>query len=480
MDSRDHDDGLKMPIVRKDNGSNANKRPSANGGVNPNTRPGGGYAKPAGQNSRPRGSSPKLSGEAYRGSANKKQSGSGDATRNNFMGGYPEGGSKRPNGAADYSCTDGAAKTPKTEKRNRYRSVIKALIALFCVLVVGVVAIGIYFVSRWKDNDYSSLQPESVVVLAPGTQEAPQQSEQPQLMLPGSDSGSDDASAIVYNGQTYIKNKNVVNLLFLGIDTNADRKKNMKGYRSDMLMVCAVDIAEKKATLISIPRDTYTTVYKIDKETGQIKETLQDKINTAYSYGGGAEKYSYPNAMACVEMFLERRCELQKPLDFELDIPVYLYAGVDMDGISHVATAVGGVDVTLKQSVPKVGSKGQTVTLKYENAFEFLSNRHDTDGDTHRAARQQQFMIALAKKIKSMGPVDMILSLYDELQKYVWTNLNTDQMIDFAKILTKVNIDSIEMCIITGEGETTDSYHILHDEDATLELLLDVYYTKAS
>ena len=120
------------------------------------------------------------------------------------------------------------------------------------------------------------------------------------------------------------------------------------------------------------------------------------------------------------------------------------------------------------------------MTLKYQNALAFLTNRKDTDGDTHRAARQQQFMIALAKKIKGMGPADMILSLYDELQKYVWTNLNTDQMIDFAKILTKVDIDSIDMHMITGVGETTESYHILHDEEATLQLLLDVYYTKAS
>jgi anionic cell wall polymer biosynthesis LytR-Cps2A-Psr (LCP) family protein len=278
-----------------------------------------------------------------------------------------------------------------------------------------------------------------------------------------------------------MKKKNVVNLLFLGIDTNAARKAKMQGYRSDMLMVCAVDIDAKKATLISIPRDTYTTVYKVDENTGEVKETLQDKINSAYSYGGGATHYSYANAMACVQMFLERRCQLEQPLDFQLDIPVYLYAGIDMDGIPQVASAVGGVEVTLTESVPKVGSKGQTVTLKYQNAVEFLTNRHDTDGDTHRATRQQQFMIALAKKINNMGPADMILSLYDELQKYVWTNLNTDQMIDFAKILTKVNIDSIEMDMITGEGRKIDgSYCMLHDEAATLQLLLDVYYTKAS
>ncbi len=448
MDYRDFDDGLKMPAgTKKPANSGGNARPAApNGktGGNRNPAASNGYSRPA--------------------SANGYEAGSYKKTAGSY-------GSARP--AAP-------AKSVQSNPPSRYHGLIKALIAVFCVLIAGVVAIGIYFVSRWKDDDYSSLQSNSLVVLAPGMEPTKDSDAGTIAVAAEPTPTSPDDSAIVYNGQTYVKNKNIVNLLFLGIDTNTDRKKWKMGYRSDMLMVCAVDIAAKKATLISIPRDTYTTMYKLDKETGEVEKTVQDKINAAYAYGGGASHYSYANAMACVEMFLERRCELEQPLDFELDIPVYLYAGIDMDGITQVASAVGGVEVTLNESVPKVGRKGETVLLKYDNAFEFLTNRHDTDGDTHRAARQQQFMISLAKKIKSMGPVDMILSLYDELQKYVWTNLNTDQMIDFAKILTKVDIDSIDMHMITGEGETTNSYHMLHDEDATLQLLLDVYYTKVS
>ena len=468
MDYRDYDDGLKMPAgLRKPSGTNGNARPAAsNGGrVSSGKKPTGsnGYSRPAYANSNNSG--------GY-----KKPAGSKGYSRSSSSDDYEWGSYKKPASSNGYSRPAASAKASNGQPPSRFSGLIKALIAVFCVLIAGVIAIGIYFISRWKDDDYSSLQTNDLVVLAPNEM----QNQSIGLAAAEPASTHADDSSIVYNGQTYIKNKNVVNLLFLGIDTNANRKKKMKGYRSDMLMVCAVDIAAKKATLISIPRDTYTTMYKVNENTGEVKEIVQDKINAAYSYGGGASHYSYANAMACVEMFLERRCELKQPLDFELDIPVYLYAGIDMDGITQVASAVGGVEVTLSESVPKVGSKGNTVLLKYDNAVEFLTNRHDTDGDTHRAARQQQFMIALAKKIKSMGPVDMILSLYDELQKYVWTNLNTDQMIDFAKILTKVEVDSIDMHMITGVGETVGSYHMLHDEESTLQLLLDVYYTKAS
>jgi anionic cell wall polymer biosynthesis LytR-Cps2A-Psr (LCP) family protein len=370
-----------------------------------------------------------------------------------------------------------SAKKTAKQPVNKNRRAIKALIAVFCVLVAGVIAIGIYFIARWKGDDYSSLQSGSLVVLAP----------EPNVTASDDNARVNEAptptpvqTTIEYNGSTYAKNDSVVNLVFLGIDSNSDRKKLMMGYRSDMVMVCAVDIASKKATLLSIPRDTSTTMYEIDG-SGNIKKTTQNKINAAFSLGGDSFEIRAANSMACVEMFLERRCELNEPLNFELDVPVYLYAAIDMDGIPKVASAVGGVEVTLTESVPSVGRKGETVLLKGQKAVDFITNRKNTGGDEHRAARQQQFMIALAKKIKSMGPVDMILSLYDELQKYVWTNLSTDQMIDFAKVLTKTNIDSIDIRMVTGEGKTTGgTYYMYHDEEATLQMLLDIYYTKVS
>ena len=433
------DDGYKMPIGSSEfrSQSAANRKPSDSGG----------YKRPIPS------------------SAPKKSS-----TSNGYK--------KPANPDANYNRP--SAKPGSSKRSNKNSGIIKALLAVFCVLIAGIIAIGVYFVVRWKDNDYSSLKSASLVMLSPDETKAPAQQNTTAESSAKPTATQNNASTIVYNGDTYIKNENVVNLLFLGLDSNSERKQQQMGYRSDMIMVCAVDIDKKKVTLISIPRDTKTTMYKVDSK-GKVTDTIQNKINAAFSLGGEDFKVRAANTMSCVQMFLERRCELEQPLDFQLDIPVYLYAGIDMDGITEVASAVGGVEVTLTETVPEVGDKGDTVTLKHQNAIEFLTNRHDTDGDTHRAARQQQFMIALAKKIKSMGPVDMILSLYDELQKYVFTNLTTDQMIDFAKVLTKTDIDSIDMEMITGEGETVNgTYYMVHDEDATLQLLLNVYYTKAS
>lgn len=371
----------------------------------------------------------------------------------------------------------------RTQKpKNTNHKSIKVLLGVFCVLIIGA-GISVYMLfGIIADNTYSSLFDErsnlqvsktAKVIKTPTVQPSTQAAGAPeeQIILP--------PNGIQYNGETYVKNENIITLLFLGIDTNKDRKINMMGYRSDMVMVCAIDTTKKTATLISIPRDTRTTVHKVNPDTGVVTQTLDWKINTAYSYGGGAKKYSYPNALVCVQMFLERNNTLNSPLDFTLDIPIYLYAGIDMDGIPHVASSVGGVPITLEKSVPGVGSNGQSVNLKYDNSVLYLTNRHDTGGDLDRARRQQKFMISLASKIKDMDAPQIITSLYDDLNRYVNTNLNANQMLDLAKILMQTDIDSISLITIPGSGKMIDgTYFILHDEAATLQILLDVYYTQ--
>ena len=365
------------------------------------------------------------------------------------------------------------------KQKNRYSKILKILLGVFGALVISAGVFVYILFNMATDDDSSSLFVDHRDVAAMANNDD-------QNMIDPVDKNQKALSnTIEYNGKKYEKNENIVNLLFLGIDTNPERRKNMEGYRSDMVMVCAIDVEAKTATLISIPRDTYTTVYRIDENTGKVSETLQQKINAAYSYGGGATNYSFSNAYTCVEMFLERRCQLEDELDFELDIPVYLFASINMDGITHVASAVGGVEVTLDESLPGVGKKGATVLLKYSNAEEYIRNRHDSgEGDLSRASRQRTFMLSLAKTIKQEmkdNTINVILSLADDLERYVTTNLEGPQMLDFANILLDVNIDDIKSYTIPGEGRKPGStYFFYHDEQATLELLLDVYYNEVS
>lgn len=364
---------------------------------------------------------------------------------------------------------DAQRKTSNGRNRNRRKLRVLLGVLLLLIAAAGISVYQIY--NSLTDDNVESLFP------APGASHAP---------VPSGKAAASGAPAalhkVTYEGKTYEKNPDIVNILFLGIDYTEARKELNLGYRSDVVLVCAVDTKANTATLISLPRDTYTTVYHIDQKTGGITKARQNRINAAFAFGGGPKGYGYDNEMACVELFLQRKCKLNKPLDFSLDIPVYLYAGIDIDGIAPVAESVGGVEVTLEYTIPEVGSKGETVLLKGYSAEMYLRDRHNTPGgDMGRAKKEQDFLVLLAKKIKDMGAADIILSLWDDLQKYVTTNLTTTQMVDLAKILRKVDIGSIKKYTIPGEGRTKNGdYFFFPDEEACLKLLLEVYYNEVS
>lgn len=355
---------------------------------------------------------------------------------------------------------------PNQKPVNRHRKAIRVLLAVFFILILGAgVAVFSIYNIIFDDNSRSLFINPNKISISPSSTQT---------------SGNDLASAITsaqiikYNGKTYVRNTNIVNLLFLGVDYTDDRASMNLGERSDMMLVCAVDTVTGKASLISLPRDTYAKIYHLDSK-GQVTKTDHNKLNTAYHFG---DEYSAENAMACIQTFMQMD---DQKLGFDLDIPIYLYASINIDGIGPVADSVGGVDVTLTYDIPDVGTAGQTVHLTGDKAAVYIRDRHhDPEGDIGRASKEQSFMMLLAKKIKDRGIVNDIISLYTSLQKYVKTNLTTTQMVDFAKIMKNVDIDSIQSYTIPGSSQSDSPYYYMPDKDEMLKLFLSVYYKEVS
>ena len=77
---------------------------------------------------------------------------------------------------------------------------------------------------------------------------------------------NEDAAPTVTTQQS-----NAINIMIMGVDRRADDVG-----RSDKIMVLTYNPADKKASLLSLPRDTRVHIEKND----------YDKINHAYAYGG--------------------------------------------------------------------------------------------------------------------------------------------------------------------------------------------------
>ncbi len=353
--------------------------------------------------------------------------------------------------------------------QNRNSKLLKILLGVLGVLVAGLVVVVILFSDKISGDNVDSLFVNSNDIS--DTDIDPQVSGV-QTQKPVSD-------VIDYNGKKYKRNEAIVNIVFLGIDSEVERGALN---HSDMMIVCAVDTQAKTASLISIPRDVWTDISKIDTKTGKISEMTENRLNTAYLFGGGPNKYGASNAKACIQNFLERKVKLETPLDFALDIPISFFASIDMDGIPKIVDAVGGVKVKLDTTIPDVGKKGETVTLKGEKAETYLRDRHNSSGsDFGRTAHQRDFLILLAKKIKSMGAVESITKLWDEFNTFGKTDLNLDQALAFAKLLSAMDIDAIQQYVIPCKnGSVGEADVLFEDEAATLDLLLGIYYKEIS
>ncbi len=353
---------------------------------------------------------------------------------------------------------------------NRHSKQLKIMLAALGVLVAGLVVVGVVIYGQLTSDDVTALLVQT---------STPNPADDVNPSVSGIQTKAPEKEGISYHGKTYVKNDSIVNIVFLGIDSEAERGALN---HSDMMIVCAVDTVTKKAKLLTIPRDIWTDVSKIDTKTGKITKMIKQRLNTAYLFGGGPNKFGASNTKACIQNFLERKNELQTPLGFTLDIPVPYFVSIDMDGISKITDAVGGIEVTLDTTIPDVGRKGKTITLKGQKAEDYLRDRHNTAGsDFGRTARQRNFMIQLAKKIKSLGAVDLVTKLYEPFKTYGHTDLSIDQAVAFAKLLSGMDIDAIEQLVIPcypGKAGEDEKDVLFDDEAKTLDMLLSIYYTE--
>ena len=352
---------------------------------------------------------------------------------------------------------------------------IKALLAVLIVLIicasgVGYALIGTY--SGLKEN------PMSAFVSAGPDEAAPEEG----VAL----AGDTPAETIQIDGKTYQKNANTISILMLGVDWDGTEVKDATGARTDMLMLCTLDVQNNQITFTSIPRETRTKVHYADKKTGEIEdETCITKINHAYVLAGGNDtaKHGADNSMLAVKDLIE--CGGQ------LDIPVDYYVSIDLEHLSDLAAALGGVEVTLDQDYPDIGSKGETINLEGNDVRLYLQNRKQMDdGEMDRQRHEQDFMMALAKKIKNMGAVQAATKLFPQLaNNVIQTNLNLDQIVAMAGVLDKIgSIDEIKMDTFEERDDSWQKFpdpivstppkldYFVMDEDELLGKMLDLYY----
>ncbi|WP_030688884.1 LCP family protein [Streptomyces globisporus] len=249
-----------------------------------------------------------------------------------------------------------------------------------------------------------------------------------------------------------------LDILVLGSDSrsgdNREYGKDEGGARSDTAMVVHVYEGHKKASVVSIPRDTLVTRPSCaDGQGTTVPGERRAMFNTAYEVGGPACAVKTVESMSGIRM------------DH--------YIEVDFTGFKKLIDELGGVDITttqpIKDSKSHLDLAPGTHTLDGEQSLGLVRTRKSVgDGsDLGRIQLQQAFMKAFIGQVKSVGVLTNPAKLYglaDAATKAITPDSELDsvqKLMGFAKGLSGIGAGNVHMVTLPVEYDPRDPNRVV-------------------
>ncbi|CAM5332131.1 LytR family transcriptional regulator OS=Streptomyces alboniger OX=132473 GN=CP975_24460 PE=3 SV=1 [Streptomyces alboniger] len=250
------------------------------------------------------------------------------------------------------------------------------------------------------------------------------------------------------------------NILVLGSDTRAGSNKKLGGgtddgsARSDTAMVVHVYEGHKKASVVSIPRDTVIQRPECTDAKGVEHDAASGVMfNSAYSTGGAA-------------------CAV-KTVESLSGIRMDHYLEVDFSGFQKLIDELGGVEVTTTKAIKDPDShldlKAGRHELDGEQALGLVRTRHGVgDGsDLGRIQLQQAFIKALINQVKHVdlfGNPKNLYNLANTATKTVTTDSDlgsVNSLMSFAGGLKGISSSNMEMVTMPVQYDPADPNRVI-------------------
>lgn len=353
------------------------------------------------------------------------------------------------------------SKKEKKEKKEKGRlNPFKICIVILCMLILMLGSVvSAFFYMRAKGE--RALQTEKVKV---------------ETTTPEDVEVEEDGKYIIYNGKRYCYNEDVINILCMGLDRslNETSEDNIGANgQADVLVLAALDAQTGRFSLINISRETMVDVKKYNVN-GQYLGTEEMQICLSYAYGDGKET-SCLNTIDSVSRLM-------------YGTPIHAYAAIDLDSISILNDAVGGVTLTLMEDFSRWDSamvKGATITLDGRQAYRYVRSRdvYNLESNNLRMNRQKQYLMAFLQKALAAAKEDMNvpLALYQTASDYMVTDIGTSEVTYLASLVLEHGISDGAMKTVPGEviqGEVHAEF--IPDDQGLYELIIDVFYKEVT
>ncbi len=279
-------------------------------------------------------------------------------------------------------------------------------------------------------------------------------------------------STLVGHDEETLKNLEQIQILLMGVSTDNG------GKLTDTIIVATYDPKNQKASLLSIPRDTFVGK---NPQTG----TGSDKINALYQKSP--------------EKTLAKVNEITG-----LDIKYYMV--IDNQALIKLVDVIGGVNfyvpidmiyddptqdlhINLKEGQQKLNGDKAEQLLRYRHGNldkktgKYLGTYPEEYGgnDYGRMRTQREFMIETAKQTLQAKNILKVKEIVDIAYEYVETNLSVSVIKDYIPYAINIDINNIQSAVLPGGSfgpSTTPSYPLwffVADKKETAKLIEELY-----
>ena len=221
-------------------------------------------------------------------------------------------------------------------------------------------------------------------------------------------------AALITEPETFPPLNRTVNILLLG----SDRRPKEVNWRTDVLMLIALDLENSQAAAISLPRDIYLDVIPGHKP---------NKINVVDYLGEQDDPGNGPELLASI-------------LEEKLGIPIHHFLRFEFESFKQVVDALGGVELNIECRVYEYLPE-EDINLYLEPGVQRLEGKmalgyvraRNQGGDLERARRQQRMVLAVRDQLLAENQLPHLPALYAALNDSVKTDIGFVDAIRFAR-----------------------------------------------
>ncbi len=226
--------------------------------------------------------------------------------------------------------------------------------------------------------------------------------------------------------------KEPVTVLLMGADTRPSERGGSRP-RTDSIMLLMADPVNKRAGILSVPRDLFVDVpgYGLNR------------VNSAYVFGGS-------------DLAVQT-------IQYNLGVRVNFYAMIEFNVFVSLVDEIGGIDIDVPEAIndPSYPSydfgydpfclAAGPQHLDGETALKYARTRHG-NSDYDRAKRQQAILFAIRDKVLNLNMLPTLVQkapgMYANLRDSMDTNMSLEQMISLANLGKDIPKENIRTGII--------------------------------